>query len=132
MPVFASQLRKRPLALQNEGTASAFVNCSLMSTDRSVDGVDAVVVTADNNTAAPIDITCTLVTGLSKMGTPQFFPQTITMPPNSGGLTNEFVWSPTLNDGKPFDNFSINLSCNLPVGAGIGITTSQFDQGVGM
>ncbi|MEO6138716.1 MAG: hypothetical protein ABIP11_08660, partial [Luteimonas sp.] len=65
LPVFDGQIRKRPLAVQNEGTSAAFVSCSFMDTDRSVNGVTDVFLYADNNTSSSVTVNCTLVTDIS-------------------------------------------------------------------
>ncbi|MEP6634229.1 MAG: hypothetical protein ABJA62_08455 [Luteimonas sp.] len=129
LPVFEGQIRKRPLAIQNEGTASTFISCSLMGTDRSVAGITEIDIVADNNTASPVDLTCTLVTGLSKFGMQQFFPKTITMPANSG--INEIFWDSRDNGGAFFDNFTVNVSCNLLMGTGLSRTRVFFNEDVG-
>lgn len=128
LPVFDGQIRKRPLAIQNEGTASAFVSCSFMSTDRSDDGITEVYVYADNNTASAVDLTCTLVQGVSGLG-PTFFPKTLTLPANS--TINEFPWTAADNGGNNFTDFTTNISCNLPVGTGLSITFVYYDEEVG-
>ncbi|MEP6634226.1 MAG: hypothetical protein ABJA62_08440, partial [Luteimonas sp.] len=128
LPVFEGQIRKRPLALQNEGTAPAFVSCSLMGTDRSVAGIRFVQVRADNNTNSRVDLTCTLVTGLSKFGVQQFLPKKFGLLPNNIG---ELFWSDADNGGIPFDNFTVNVSCNLPVGTGLSQISVFFDEDVG-
>ncbi|MEP6634228.1 MAG: hypothetical protein ABJA62_08450 [Luteimonas sp.] len=129
LPVFDGQIRKRPLALQNEGTTSAFVSCSLMGPNSSAVDIILIQVFADNSTATPVALTCTLITGLSKFGTPQSLPKTITMPANSG--VNGFVWTRADNGGAPFNNFTINVSCNLPVGTGLSGMSVTFDEDVG-
>lgn len=128
LPVFEGQIRKRPLALQNEGAAPAFVSCSLMGTDRSVAGITEIAVFADNNTAGPVGLNCTLVTGLSKFGAQQFLPETINIAAND---RSQFVWTAADNGGAPFNNFTVNVSCNLPVGVGLSMTRVRFDQDVG-
>lgn len=128
LPAFEGQIRKRPLAVQNEGTASAFVSCSLMAERDSIGGIKGVYLYADNRTGAPISLSCTLVTGVSG-GTSFFYPKTITMPANSA--LNQFMWTPADNGGVNFNNFAANLSCSLPVGTGVSITFIDYDIDVG-
>ena len=130
LPVFDGQIRKRPLALQNEGTASAFVSCSFMGTDRGIGGprsVNAVYLSADNNTASDVSLTCTLVDGYSG-GSNTFIPKTITMLPNS--KVNTFLWQPSDNGGLNYA-YTVNVSCNLPVGTGLSVSFIYFDEDVG-
>jgi hypothetical protein len=128
LPVFDGQIRKRPLAVQNEGTSAAFVSCSFMDTDRSVNGVTDVYLYADNNTSSPVTVNCTLVTGISG-DYPQYFPKSILLPANS--KLNGFVWSSTDNGGSNFSNKAINASCQLPVGTGLTSSFVYFDEDVG-
>ncbi|MEP6634164.1 MAG: hypothetical protein ABJA62_08130 [Luteimonas sp.] len=129
LPVFDGQIFKRPLAIQNEGTASAFISCSLMSTNQTPSGITEIVVFADNNNpTTPIDLTCTLITGLSKFGMQQFITQTISIAANS---RNQIIWNGSNNNGNSFNNFTVNVSCNLPMGAGLSMTRLRFLQDVG-
>ncbi len=122
LPVYDGQIRKRPLALQNEGTASAYVSCSFMSTVDGIGGsrsIGGVFLYADNNTGSDVDMTCTLVDGISGSA-PIYIPKTITMSANSRG--NTFYWLVNDNGGERF-YVTVNASCNLPVGVGL---TSSF------
>ncbi len=128
LPVFDGQIRKRPLAVQNEGTSAAFVSCSFMDTDRSVNGVTDVYLYADNNTSSSVTVNCTLVTGVSGLG-PQYFPKSIVLPANS--KLNQFLWTSADNGGSNFSSFAINASCQLPVGTGLTSSFVYFDEDVG-
>ncbi len=130
LPVFDGQIRKRPLALQNEGTASAFVSCSFMGTDRGIGDSKSVITLllyADNNTASAVSLTCTLVDGVSGLAN-VFIPKTITLPANS--TLNLIQWTPSDKGGIKF-SFTTNASCNLPVGTGLSIASVYFDEDVG-
>jgi hypothetical protein len=129
LPVFDGQIRKRPLAVQNEGTASAFVSCAFMSPAAGGAGVDQIRLYADNNTGSPVDITCTLVSGVSHNGVPRYFPKTITMPANSG--LNEFLWTAADNGGVNFNDIALSASCNLPVGTGLSLSEIYYTVDVG-
>lgn len=118
LPVFDGQIRKRPLTMQNEGTAPAFVSCSFMSTDQGIGGsrsIGQVTLYADNNAGSAVELTCTLIDGYSG-GVATYFPMTRTLPPYS--KHNEFFWYSGDDDD---DNFfrTVNASCNLPVGTGL-------------
>jgi hypothetical protein len=128
LPVFDGQIRKRPLAVQNEGTASAFVSCSFVTPGDFV-GVFQISLYADNNTGSAIDISCTLVSGISKSGVPTYLPQTIKMAANSG--INRFVWTAADNGGVNFNNYALSASCNLPPGTGLSLSEIFFYVDVG-
>jgi hypothetical protein len=123
LPVFDGHIRKRPLAVQNEGTAPAFVSCSFLDpTLLGSTGVTNVFLYADNNTGAPVVLACTLVTGFSNYY-PTYYPKSITM--NSG--INLIIWDATDNAGNNFNNYTINVSCNLPAGTGLSASFLYYD-----
>jgi hypothetical protein len=127
LPVFDGQIRKRPLAIQNVGTASAYVSCSFMTPAHGT-GVNSVNLIAENNTGTAVDVSCTLVVGVSKLA-PTYFPKTITLPANSG--LNSFTWTAANNGGVPFDSYAISASCSLPVGTGLSLSQLFYDADVG-
>ena len=131
LPVFDGQIRKRPLAVQNEGSASAFVTCSFAGTASGVGAtrsISRLLVFADNNTDNAASLTCTLVDGLSG-SSPTYTPKTIALPLNS--TLNSFSW--TAEDDNGGDNFfyTVNISCNLPVGTGLTLTYLEYAEDVG-
>jgi hypothetical protein len=115
-----SNIRIRPLALQNEGTANAFVSCnfdggSSLFSPRT----QSVSLGLLNRTGVDVNITCTLVNGLDT-GTAidaEYVPRTTQVEAHSGSLV-EFVVA-DLN-GTPDAIHSPNISCMLPAGTGIG------------
>lgn len=118
LPVFDTQLRKRPLALNNEGTDPAFVSCSLWATNYGQTTVvtGAIAAYFSNNTNTGSSVTCTFVDGVRVVGGVGFFTKTIAVPSNSFA---SIVWnSATDNGGVPYGAFS-NLSCLLPPGTEI-------------
>ena len=133
LPAYEGQIRKRPLAIQNEGTASAFVSCSFAGTSTGVGGlrsIQSLHLFADNNSAVSVSLTCTLVDSISGYTTaPTFITKTITLPANSKLV--QLQWYAGLdNDG---DNFiwTVNTSCNLPVGVGLTASYVEFAEDVG-
>ena len=129
LPVFEGQIRKRPLALQNEGFTPAFVTCSFMNTDRSVDGMKAVYLYADNDRGVDRLMTCTLVTGIPGSMAPEFIVKSILLPANS--RLNEFLWTPADHGGQNFNNYTTNVSCNLAVGTGLTASFVYYDEDIG-
>lgn len=67
LPVFDGNIRKRPTAISNEGTKSAFVSCSVHNNNN---GAVSVVfgVTLTNNSAADVDVNCSMVNGFRFVG----------------------------------------------------------------
>lgn len=128
LPAFEGQIRKRPLAVQNEGTAPAFVSCSLTGTTSGVGGgggrtVQAVWLYAVNATATSATLGCTLVDNFSGNATPTVYvPKAIVLPPDSAGVLQ---WDATDNGGLNYILVA-NLSCSLPVGVGLTLTRVDY------
>jgi hypothetical protein len=125
LPSFDTQIRKRPLAVANEGTATAFVSCS-MGTERQ----PALVTEADlvlfNRTTASVDVTCTLVHGYQSSASPTYISKTVTIAPNNRAFA---IWLPADNGGS---NYSwLNWSCALPPGTDIGYGYIKYTEDVG-
>jgi hypothetical protein len=134
LPAYEGQIRKRPLALQNEGEANAFVSCSLFSPGASTSSfltgeIYAVMITLDNNGSQPVDVACTLIAGASRSSANHYFTKTITLPANS--TYNQIAWS----QDPDFDGGKIGpppgISCNLRPGVGIATTSLYYHEEVG-
>ena len=114
LPAFDGLIRKRPLAVQNEGTGHAFVTCSL-TTDTTVSGgsgTELLILYLINNSAVAKTIDCTAVIGQALRGDTEFFPQSISV---AAGGRDGMAWD---NDGDGFSS-PVNVSCNLPPETGI-------------
>lgn len=117
LPVYATLLRNRPLAISNEGHSSSYVTCSPMTLDfyGTTNNFNGLVVA--NTTAADIDLSCTLVAGNIDFEPATYYPKTLTVP--TGGAISVFFWDPVAdNGGVNFANTS-NYSCLLPPGIDI-------------
>lgn len=119
LPVFDTVIRKRPLAVQNEGTTASFITCSFVVDAGNAIGNAPVLLDTyfSNNTAAPVNLTCTAVSGF-QTGTNEFVSQTIEIAPGEQG--NPF-WADTDFDSG-LGSGLISISCNLPAGVGINDT----------
>lgn len=123
LPNFEGSLRKRPAGVINVSTtANAFVSCSTTQNffsqfENQQASILGVLLT--NPTAAPVTVSCTMVTGFNFMGqsSPVQYPRTFQIAPMS---SVEGQWTDVEdNEGEPFPA-SLNLSCNLPAGTEIG------------
>lgn len=127
LPVFDTQLRKRPLALNNEGADPAFVSCSLPASTYTVAGsakTGALVVYFSNNTNVGTSVSCTFVDGARVVGNVGFFTKSVAVPSNSFAF---IVWdSVPDNGGVPYSAFS-NLSCLLQPGTEISLLGRNVD-----
>lgn len=113
LPNYEGQIRKRPLAIQNEGTADAFMTCSPVSLQGNAlhgSGHGLVLV---NVTAANLDVTCTGVSGPDSGA--NYMPKTATVPAGGSASIN---WLGM--DGVDALNIhTMNMSCHIPPGIGI-------------
>ncbi|MGY0613074.1 MULTISPECIES: hypothetical protein [unclassified Luteimonas] len=113
LPAFEGQVRKRPLALQNEGTASAFVTCAPPQFTGLADGDYGLDVTFINNGSSAATVSCT---GVSIGQIPTIYvSKAISVP---SGATRILNWKDTDGSSKWV------TSCNLPPGTGIGTVQS--------
>jgi hypothetical protein len=119
LPNFEGSIRKRPLAVQNEGTSNAFITCSFEVDAGNAIGNGPVLLDTyfSNNTAAPINLTCTAVSGFQG-DTNEFVGQTISLPASGGG---NLFWVDT-DFEQGLGSGLISISCNIPPGVGINDT----------
>lgn len=131
LPVFDVQIRKRPLSVQNEGTASAFVTCAFSSQEE----IKLAVTYFHSTAGTPQMVTCTGVAGTNKSDPEQ--PEPVYAVKNvlldGVGTSRQIVWSPAdfgaVNalPGGPF----FGMNCNLAPGMGIDGTGIVFREEVG-
>ena len=81
LPYYEGTIRKRPLAIQNEGDASAFVNCSLVGTERGSGGLQEAQIVVTNMSDAPLEVSCTLIGEVTEASM-AFLPKTVSVPAN--------------------------------------------------
>jgi hypothetical protein len=124
LPASDTNIRKRPLAIKNEGGTASFVSCSV-TTPHNPESVDNAVVYLTNTNASPVDVSCTFVDGpAAALAT--FHPQTLTLDP---GIFTAMLWEP---EDFQLTTFSIwaNFTCNLPPGVEINIVGHDFTDAV--
>jgi len=123
LPNFEGVIRKRPLAIQNEGASTSFVTCSppslqgLVANDTLGYNIRLV-----NRGSSLVSVNCTAVIGSDGVTNPLV----VYLPKNAniGGNSNAVLTWRTLegyDTSVPF-----NVQCELPPGVGIsGIQTNQ-------
>ena len=122
LPAFDGLIRKRPLAVQNEGSSAAFVTCSFVSDEIGNQGIDQFYLFFTNTSTVAVTVSCTAVIGRQTSAT--YFPKSITL---AAGATNLIVWSAADNGGVPFSpNDAVNTSCQLQPGVGINDTHLNY------
>lgn len=110
LPIFDGNIRTRPRAVQNEGTAPAFVTCAQQADNGDL--ATGVSIYLLNTGPAAVDVTCTLVVG---MNSPSYYTATLTLPAASYGSPMTFAdLDPVTLDGN-----GSSYSCQLPPGAGV-------------
>lgn len=122
LPNFEGSLRKRPMAVANEGISTAFVSCAPhMSTIFSVGGAtnpgaDHVWILFRNRTGAPTTANCSLVTSDGLGVADITIAKSVAVP---AGSWVEMQWNATADNGGI--NFRLPaFSCSLPPGTDIG------------
>lgn len=111
---YTASLRFRPTGVNNEGTADAFVSCSMNTSDyyQSANDVNGVVLS--NRGTVDKTVSCTLAAGSFENQPSLLFPKAITVPVGVPYVI--LSWDPDIdNAGMLFSN-SINYSCVLPPG----------------
>lgn len=125
LPVFDTQIRKRPLGVNNEGGSNAFVSCSI-PIGYNPESVDNGVVIVTNRNAEAVIVSCTLVDGvIAEIGIPDlpaFYPQTVAALP---GVITPIVWDPADHGLESFHSYQ-NYSCNLPSGVEINLVGNDY------
>lgn len=127
LPAFDASIRKRPMAMQNEGSSNAFVTCAFRGVFLSLRSQKYVQVGLVNNGSATQEVACTLVDGEAGFTAPIFLPKTRTLA--GGGSSGGLAWTPSDNGGNEFVYPAI--SCNLPAGVGIQYTARLYDEEIG-
>lgn len=127
LPTYEGALRKRPLAIRNEGTTNAFVSCSIPRSQAD-DGYTLVGAYFTNSTGSDKTINCTLVDGAVGIGEPALYPRSLIL---AAGTTNFIAWNSEEFELAEFASW-INVSCNLPAGTEIGLIGGYygFENGV--
>ncbi len=125
LPAFDGLIRKRPKAVANEGTTTAFVTCGITTPNSFVRAVRLVLVSFTNRAGAATTINCTLVDGF---GDDTYSPSKV----------KSLVVATQARGSLTFESFADNgnvlyltpaLSCALPPGTEIsGVTYAALDE----
>lgn len=130
LPAYDGLIRKRPLAVQNEGTADAFITCALTSVDAGAGNPEQVDIYARSNNGVAHTVTCTAVSGFAA-DTNQFVAKTITVP--ADGSQVRMTWLPadfTATTGT-LPSKLLSASCVLPPGSGLNDTYVFYGEEIG-
>jgi len=135
LPVFDVQIRKRPLAVQNEGTAPAYVTCSFYAPG-AAGGLKSVLVYASVNDQVADTLTCTGVSGVAAAHDTTYSLKSLNLVAGGAQANPQFMeWLPSdVNPPDPFDPntftyYNFNINCNLNPGVGINNIDVYYDDG---
>lgn len=124
LPVFETAIRKRPLAIQNEGSEPAFVTCAFNNTGLSfgTTGVTAVMVYAQNLNSTARSMACTFVNSSASEapGPALYLTKTVQVSPGDQSATEiAFAASELPGALLVFPGDTVGVSCNLLPGMGV-------------
>lgn len=126
LPTYEGALRKRPLAIVNEGTANAFVTCSLPVEEKNASFPMLGYLKVQNTSGVAVTIECSLVAGAQWEGS-VVQPKSIPMSGNGALLVS---WTPA--EGATYlPRRTVNFSCLLPPGTGIAYAGKRYMEDVG-
>lgn len=129
LPSFEGALRKRPLAIRNEGATSVFVTCSVPG-DYLASGNGLVVAAFTNGSTSSVTVNCTMVDGRASPwgmfdeGDPEYYPQS--KPIHPGGVA-ALTWTPTSGTFSAY----ANVNCLLPPDVEINLVEVTYVENVG-
>ena len=128
LPIYAESLRTRPVAIQNEGTSTAFVTCGLRGVKGNVRSATRVGIYLRNNTSAAKTVNCTLVDAGTNMNNPA--QQVRSFPLTANQVPTLYEWTAATHNGGQAYRYPA-FSCMLPPGTGVSGVTRTFAEDVG-
>ena len=132
LPVFDGVIRKRPLAVQNEGTSNAFVTCAFTGEYDFAGFYNTTSYTmyARSNDGAAHDLSCTGVTGYAT-GTNEFVVKTVSLPADGSQQSLQWTGADFADATATINYETFATSCNLLPGVGLNDTYVDFNEDVG-
>lgn len=129
LPAFETAIRKRPLAVQNEGSSPAFVTCSFVNEYDTADQRQISYFGAyfTNTGNAATNVTCTGTAGYQTMSGVTYISKSVQVPANASSQAPMF-FMPADNGGNGYYPL-VSISCNIPPGVGINDTYVSYAVG---
>jgi len=121
-PAHEGSLRKRPKAIANEGTTTAYITCSALS-DQTGPKPTAVLAWFTNRSAVAVTVSCTMVDGDEFNGSTAFPASKVFAP----GLFDGMLWTPP----GPTFRAAVSLSCALPPGVELNFFSHAAQEEIG-
>lgn len=133
LPAYEGAIRKRPLAIQNEGSAPAYVTCGFTSQGDfgfSPTNPISVAIFMGNAGAVAATIQCTAVAGFDGAATVRYSSKTRLI--NAGGY-GALSWAgPDFVEGEAMlPSGAIAVSCLLPPGTKLNDNRMLFNEDIG-
>lgn len=127
LPSFEGAFRKRPIAIKNEGTSTAFLTCSTFGDNGGPQIFSIAAPYFHNaNASGSVTVNCSLSEGFLDDGTPTLIPRSVTLAAGAAGL---IVWTTSDFGGNKFR--TANVSCAIPAGVEMGWFAVFYDEDVG-
>ena len=132
LPVFDGNIRKRPLAVANEGASSAFLTCDFDDIDNNFGGKEKVGIYFVNQSgAADATVSCTLVDGVViSPAMTRYFPKV--SPPIALGATSGILWDAVADAVESGRYIAPALSCSLPPGIAVWAVQNVYPEDIGL
>lgn len=124
LPAFDGAFRKRPLAMQNESAAAAFLTCGTGSIRSLETRTTIVQLLLINLGASAVAVSCTLVDGVGGLVTPIYVTKLVAVP--GGGGATPITWSAAADNNDVRFMMPV-VSCNLPGSVGVSVVAIEFD-----
>lgn len=128
LPVFDGKIRKRPKAIANEGTGSAFITCDFDSINNGGTGFTDINIFFINRSGVAKTVNCTFVDGIFDFVLSPSLVRSVAMP-TTAVPTSLGVSAATDNAGNNFAAPAI--SCEIPAGVEIGAVQGIYPEDVG-
>ncbi|MEP6632881.1 MAG: hypothetical protein ABJA62_01595 [Luteimonas sp.] len=125
LPNYEGSFRKRPMAIANEGSTSAFITCSLESTNSVSYGQSYVSAAFVNRGTSTTNVSCTMVAGGTFTPAPIFFTKSINVGASGTGV---IAWTQAEVGARMG---LASLSCNLPAAVEIGTILDAYPFNIG-
>lgn len=130
LPAFDASFRKRPLAMQNEGTSTAYITCAFGGGFNGIPSAKTLTVGFTNITTTAKTVDCTLVDAHAGVQNPTYLPKSINVPP-AGAPVTLLIWSYTADNGGVRFTYPA-ASCAVPPGIGVAVTNHTYDEEIGL
>ncbi|MEO6366287.1 MAG: hypothetical protein ABIO38_09625 [Luteimonas sp.] len=129
LPVYDGNIRKRPKAVANEGTSSAFVTCDFDSISNAGTGFSQINIFFINRSGVAKTVNCAFVNGIYNITHSPSLVKSVVLPTTSTNPTALGVSAGADNAGANFSAPAV--SCELPAGVEIGAVSGNYPEFVG-